>query len=85
MDETSVRRLRWRCRRGMLELDLWLQSFFDEHFLALDESVQAAFERLLEENDQVLLGWLSGTSSATDPEIRDLVERIRHTRSNQPA
>jgi len=85
MDETTVRRLRWRCRRGMLELDIWLQSFFDQHFLALDGREQAAFERLLEENDQALLGWLSGTCSATDPEIRDLVERIRHARSTQPA
>ena len=83
MDEAEQRRLRWRCRRGMLELDLWLQEFFDSCFRDLGASDQALFERLLEESDQTLLGWLSGTSAATDAELRDLVERIR--RASSPA
>jgi antitoxin CptB len=84
MDEARDRRLRWRCRRGMLELDLWLQGFFDEHFHELDRNAQALFERLLEESDPTLLGWLSGTCAAMDSETRALVERIRDARSAAP-
>ena len=42
------RRLAWRCRRGMLELDIVLQRFMAQHFndLTLDEL--SAFDVMLE-------------------------------------
>ena len=58
-DET-LRRLRWQCRRGLLELDLLFVRFLEQHYCALDETEQGAFQRLLEQPDQTLLGWLQG-------------------------
>ena len=31
MDERALSKLRWRCRRGMLENDLFLERFFQRH------------------------------------------------------
>ncbi|MBS1247098.1 MAG: hypothetical protein H6R47_1297 [Proteobacteria bacterium] len=58
-DET-LRRLRWQCRRGLLELDLLFGRFLEQHYSALNVEEQGAFERLLEQPDQTLLAWLQG-------------------------
>ena len=58
-DET-MRRLRWQCRRGLLELDLLFVRFLDQHYSALNVEEQGAFQRLLEQPDQTLLAWLQG-------------------------
>ncbi|MDA3877545.1 MAG: succinate dehydrogenase assembly factor 2 [Halothiobacillus sp.] len=52
----NLNRLRWRCRRGMLELDMVLACFLDERFAQLTEPQLREFERLLDLEDQEL--WL---------------------------
>jgi antitoxin CptB len=58
-DET-LRRLRWQCRRGLLELDLLFVRFLEQHYSALSMAEQGDFQRLLEQPDQTLLAWLQG-------------------------
>jgi len=58
-DET-LRRLRWRCRRGFLKLDVLFIGFLDQHTSELNETEKGAFQRLLEQPDQTLLSWLQG-------------------------
>ena len=41
-------RARWRCRRGLLELDIVLQRFMDKHYATLDEAGIRQFETLLD-------------------------------------
>ena len=55
-DDTS--RLRWRCRRGMLELDLVLQTFLSSSFSSLSTDDRARFELLLELSDPDLCAYL---------------------------
>lgn len=47
-------RVCWRCRRGMLELDIVLGRFVRQHYSSLNEARQAAFDILLDMPDQVL-------------------------------
>ncbi|HNS59066.1 MAG TPA: succinate dehydrogenase assembly factor 2, partial [Nitrosomonas europaea] len=47
-------RMRWRCRRGMLELDIVLQRFIDNHYEQLDEHQLELFEVLLSLSDHDL-------------------------------
>lgn len=56
----DMRRLRWQCRRGLLELDLLLARFLDRRYPALAVPDQEAFRRLLQEPDPRLLAWLQG-------------------------
>ncbi|HEC13902.1 MAG TPA: succinate dehydrogenase assembly factor 2 [Acidiferrobacteraceae bacterium] len=78
LDPTALRRIKWRCRRGMLELDMMLQSFFEQRFENLDCQQQQMFTRLLDYPDQSLLEWLSGAPIDADKDVRDIVEQLRH-------
>ena len=75
-------RLRWQCRRGMLELDLLLQGFLDTAYGDLAEDQQRTFCRILEYQDHLLLDWLVGEVIPADPEVRGLVQRIRSAAQN---
>ena len=45
--EAEQRRLAWRCRRGLLELDIVLQRFMAQHFYSLSTEELAVFDGLL--------------------------------------
>ncbi len=65
-----LHRLRWRCRRGLLELDLWLQRFADAGLDRLSDEECDALEALLEEADADLLAWLDGREAAPENHAR---------------
>ena len=73
----DAERLRWQCRRGMLELDLLLQAFLDHGYGQLDDAQKLLFIRVLDFEDQLLLDWLMGHVVPNDGEIRTLIDRIR--------
>ena len=74
---TDPARLRWQCRRGMLELDLLLNRFLEVGFAALDDAGRADFVRLLDYQDQILHDWLMGQAVPADAAMRRLVGQIR--------
>ncbi|MEO8742709.1 MAG: succinate dehydrogenase assembly factor 2 [Lysobacteraceae bacterium] len=78
MDESEIPRLRWRCRRGMRELDLLLTRWLDRGYPDSDANQRATFTRLLECEDDVLWHWCMGTAKPEDQELDELVERIRN-------
>jgi succinate dehydrogenase flavin-adding protein (antitoxin of CptAB toxin-antitoxin module) len=51
-------RIRWQCRRGLLEMDLILQRFLAEDFDSLTPEELNLFKELLGEVDTVLLAWV---------------------------
>jgi antitoxin CptB len=55
MDERALSKLRWRCRRGMLENDLFLERFFDRHGQSLTERNGHALTDLMDLSDNDLL------------------------------
>lgn len=72
-----LNRLRWKCRRGMLELDLVLQQFLERDYAALDPSARQAFEALLESGDEELWAVISGEASSSVPECETVIARLR--------
>lgn len=70
-------RIRWHCRRGMLELDLVLAAFLDRHFDRLDPEQRAALERLLEYPDSDLLDFVMGRAEPPDRRCIPLLELLR--------
>lgn len=70
-------RLAWRCRRGMLELDLLLQGFLECGYDNLAVADRKVFVLLLEYPDAVLFDLLMGRTVSTDEEIEHVVEKIR--------
>jgi antitoxin CptB len=75
--EPRLARLRWRCRRGMRELDALLLRFVDTQAEALGEDELVTFEAILELPDPVLHSYLLGRSAPTEDPAVELVERIR--------
>ncbi|MEP6701951.1 MAG: succinate dehydrogenase assembly factor 2 [Betaproteobacteria bacterium] len=77
IDETSWSRLRWRCRRGMLENDIILTRFLDRVDRAMPESDVVALDRLLDLGDNELWDLLSGRTETEDDTLQHLVRQLR--------
>lgn len=75
-------RLRWRCRRGLLELDLLLEAFLHEGYADLAPDEAAAFEALLGLPDPQLLRYLLGLESPDDQGWVRVIARIRRAAVN---
>lgn len=69
-------RVRWRSRRGMLELDLLLVGFADKRYPTLSGPLQADYRALLECDDWIVLDWLRERKSPPQ-ELGAVVEAIR--------
>ncbi len=69
-------RLKWACRRGMLELDVLLMPFVEEAFNELSEQDKETFERLLTCDDPDLYAWFMGHQPCQDPELAKLVATV---------
>jgi antitoxin CptB len=69
-------RLRWACRRGMLELDVLFMPFVEEAYDLLSTKQKQVFEHLLEEQDPVLFAWFMGHEVCEDKELNDMVQFI---------
>lgn len=81
----SKNRLGWQCRRGMLELELFLKDFLQFDYDNLTEEKKRLFEDLLTVIDPVLFDYLMGTSEPDDHGLKDIVHTIReatHKRAN---
>lgn len=74
MEEGKVR---WQCRRGMLELELLLIKFFDNQYHTLSSQQRIAFLQLLQQPDPILQQWLSGQALPEFPAWQALIQRIR--------
>ena len=70
----ELRRLRWRCRRGMRELDELLMAFMDRQYSSASAAQQEAFVRLLSLQDPEILALLTEKVRAEDPELHALVQ-----------
>jgi antitoxin CptB len=77
MDATELNRLRWRCRRGMLENDLILERFLAAHGEALSVGEVAALDRLLDLGDNELWDLLSGRTEPADAAVAPMVLSLR--------
>lgn len=72
----SRRSLKWRCRRGMRELDTLLDRYLRAGH-PQSEAEAATLDRLLDAEDDLLWDWMAGRARPDDMEVADLVEKIR--------
>ncbi len=78
----NLERVRWRSRRGLLELDIVLGRFIEQYYTQLDEAGQRAFESLLDMPDNPLWDMIAGgaergVQEAMHTEQQALLEKIR--------
>ena len=75
-DRAEACRLRWRCRRGMKELDLLLVGWLERRYPEASAAQVAAFETVLEQQDPVLVAWLFRRERPADPAVAEIVDAI---------
>jgi antitoxin CptB len=81
----ELNRLRWRCRRGMLENDLILARFLEARGADLSAGEIAALDRLLELGDNELWDLLSSRQHCADATLSPLLEALRAVRAGAAA
>lgn len=81
LDERGLSKLRWRCRRGLLENDLLIERFFDRHAAALTVAQAEALGELMELADNDLLDLLlrrkDPEGELARPQVREVLEMLR--------
>ncbi|MDS4029542.1 MAG: succinate dehydrogenase assembly factor 2 [Candidatus Contendobacter sp.] len=76
MDE-QIGKLRWRCRRGMKELDLLTLAYLERHYPTVPAEEQQAFADLLELQDPLLMSYMVGRETPADAVTARVVEVMR--------
>ena len=81
LDERSLSRLRWRCRRGLLENDLFVARFFHHHEETITTRQAAGLQALMDLADNDLLDLLLGRKElqgeVDTPEVREVLALMR--------
>jgi antitoxin CptB len=76
-DPAASHRLKWKCRRGLLELDLVLERFLRDKAPGLDGDALGLLNELLEYQDNDLWDIINGRSESYPPRHKPLVEVLR--------
>jgi antitoxin CptB len=71
-----TKRMLWRCRRGIRELDLVFGRFLERGLDALSPADLDGFERLLDQNDLDIYDWLMGRTVPPTEEFRRLIAQL---------
>ena len=81
IDPTELNRLKWRCKRGLLENDLFIERFFQEQGSALTTRHVAGLQPLMDLSDNDLLDLLLARrepdGALATPEVNELLALMR--------
>jgi antitoxin CptB len=81
LDERSLSKLRWRCRRGLLENDLFIDRFFRRYEETLTTGQAAGLLTLMDLPDNDLLDLLLArkepAAELDTPEVREVLSQLR--------
>jgi antitoxin CptB len=75
--EEQMGKLRWRCRRGMKELDLLTLGYLERHYSTAPAGEQQAFADLLELQDPLLMSYMVGRETPADATAARVVGVMR--------
>jgi antitoxin CptB len=76
MTDPEISRLRWRCRRGMKELDMLLLSYVEQHYAEVGAVGQKTFRQLLSMPDPDILALLTGKATTDDEHLADVIKLL---------
>ncbi len=81
LDERALSKMRWRCRRGLLENDLFIEKFFARYEASLTASHERGMNILMDLADNDLLDLLLRRTeldeSVTEPEVKEVLAMLR--------
>ena len=77
MDDRVIERLKWKSRRGLLELDIVFDRFWKGAGTRMDAAEVAALERLLALPDNDLLDLVMGRAETPEARLRPVLDKLR--------
>ena len=77
-EQHRLKKLRWKSRRGMKELDVLFEVFFEKQAETLLTGGWPQLEEFLSQEDDVLFDWISGRNLPTDPDTLNLINTLTH-------
>ena len=81
--DAAVRRMEWRCRRGMLEMDLLFIEFVSRYLPMLSDAQISALDKLLDLPDNQLWQLVSEPSDCTDEATEQVLTMLRGEQKTQ--
>ena len=76
MTDIEKRRLSWRCRRGLLELDIVLQRFSEQYLPTLSQEELNAFDLLLDYPDNIFLDVITQRKTVEECHQTQAMQRL---------
>lgn len=73
----TLSKLRWRCRRGMRELDQAMRGYLDNHYKQASPEEQARFVQLQEMQDPELFALITG--KAKEARYQSILDKMSAT------
>lgn len=81
IDERSLSKLKWRCRRGLLENDLFIERFFQKHESSLTMFQAEGLRQLMELSDNDLMDLLlrrkDPEGELDRPDVQEVLSLLR--------
>jgi antitoxin CptB len=77
LDPASLERVRWRCRRGLLELDIVLGRFVLQQYAAMNNQQRVIFDELLDMPDTELWDVITGKREPTHAHQCEVLEWLK--------
>lgn len=77
---TETRHILWRCRRGLLELDIVLADFVKQHLDHLSALQMQAFDSLLDTPDNQLWDMVTGREHSDEPQAQAMLQMLQNSR-----
>jgi antitoxin CptB len=77
MDEITDSRIKWKCRRGLLELDIVFQKFCQTVLPTMSDEEKKLFFCFLDTSDQVLLDWIFSSRFPESGQYKDFVQKLK--------
>ncbi|MEY4211667.1 MAG: hypothetical protein RLZ92_2048 [Pseudomonadota bacterium] len=74
----EIKQLRWRCRRGTLELDLILLRYLDNDYPIVNKPEQLAFQQLLGLEDVDLMSYLMANKQPADQHLLTVISQLQN-------
>ncbi len=73
-----IKKLQWKCRRGMKEMDILFEHYLHEHYRQADKAHQVAFETMCDMQDPVIADYLFERTAPDSAAINDIIVIMRN-------
>jgi antitoxin CptB len=71
------RKVIYRARRGLKELDIYFDPYVRLHYLTASEQEKQVFAQLIDQEDPDLLDWFMAVSEPADPQLGQLIQKLK--------